>query len=250
MRIAVAGGTGTAGRHAVAAGRAAGHDVVSLSRADGVDVVDGSGLEDALAGIDVVIDALNGPTSGRSRATAFFVTTTRNLQSAGERAGVSRIVVLSIVGIDRVPGFAYYDAKLAHEEVALQGPVPAVVVRATQFHEFAGQLLDRMSIGPVAPMPTMRIQPVAARTVGEQLVEVATGSAPVERTELAGPEEIDLVELARRTVRVRGQRRCVVPVHLPGRVGTAVRTGALLPGAGAVVAGPGPAEWLASSDVG
>ena len=249
MRIAVAGGTGTAGRYAVAAARAAGHDVVSLSRSDGIDVVAGAGLDEALAGVDVVIDALNGPTTNRARATAFFVDTTRNLQAAGERAGVERMVVLSIVGIDRVPGFAYYDAKRAHEEAATSGPVPVTIVRATQFHEFAGQMVDRMSAGPVAAIPTMRIQPVAARTVGAHLVEVATANGPADRTELAGPQVVGLVDLARRTVRARGRHRWVVPVHLPGTVGSAVRGGALLPDDGAVVAGPGPDEWLASADV-
>ena len=253
MRIAVAGGTGAAGRHTVAAARAAGHEVVSLSRADGVEVVAATGLEAALEGVDVVIDVLNGPTTGRDAATAFFATATGNLQSVGQRSGVRRMVVLSIVGIDRVPGFAYYDAKRAHEAAALAGPVPVSIVRATQFHEFAGQLVDRLSVGPVAPIPSMRVQPVAARTVGARLVEVAEEAAPGARSALAGPEEIGLVALARRTVQVRGQHRWVVPVRLPGSVGSAVRSGALLPRAGdagdLVVAGPGPDEWLASADV-
>jgi nucleoside-diphosphate-sugar epimerase len=38
MRIAVAGGTGTVGRHVVAHAQNAGHDVVVLSRSRGVDV--------------------------------------------------------------------------------------------------------------------------------------------------------------------------------------------------------------------
>jgi len=249
MRIAVAGGTGMAGRHTVAAARAVGHDVVSLSRAEGVDVVAGTGLDAALAGVDVVVDVLNGPTMSRAKATSFFVAAAGNLQAAGQRTGVTRVVVLSIVGIDRVPGYPYYAAKLAHEEAACAGPLPVAVVRTTQFHEFAGQIIDRMAVGPLALVPTMRIQPVAARTVGERLVEVATVPGPPDRTELAGPEEILLVELARRTVQARGRRQWVVPVRLPGSVGSAFRTGTLLPGPDAVLAGPSPAEWLASSDV-
>jgi uncharacterized protein YbjT (DUF2867 family) len=250
MRIAVAGGTGVAGRYAVAAARAQGHDVVPLSRAGGVDVVTGAGLDEALEGVEVVIDALNGPSTGRAQATAFFTTATANLQTVGARRGVRRLVVLSIVGIDRVPGFAYYDAKRAHEDSALAGPVPADIVRATQFHEFAGQLLDRLSVGPVAPVPSMRVQPVAARTVGEQLVAVAASPEPTGRTALAGPEAADLVAMARRTADVRGLRRWVVPVRLPGAVGAALRGGALLPdaGDGARLAGPGPDDWLSSAD--
>jgi uncharacterized protein YbjT (DUF2867 family) len=249
VKVAVAGGTGTAGRYAVEALVAAGHEHVVLARSTGVDVRSGEGLDAALEGVDVVIDTLNGGSTNRERVTRFFVESTGNLQQAGERAGVARMVVLSIVGIDRVPGFAYYDAKRAHEEAALGGPLPVTVVRATQFHEFAGQLLDRMSLGPLAAVPSMRIQPVAARDVGRFLVEVASQDPPgAGRTELAGPAQIELVDLARRTVRRRRSRRVVVPLRLPGAVGSALRGGALLSGPDAVIAGPGPLEWLASSD--
>ncbi|MGA2836609.1 MAG: NAD(P)H-binding protein [Acidimicrobiales bacterium] len=248
MRIAVAGGTGTAGRYAVTAGGAAGHQVVVLSRGTGVDVRSGSGLRGALDGVDVVIDALDGGTTNRARATAFFEESTARLQDACADAGVRRIVVLSIVGVDRVPGFGYYDAKLAQEAAARRGPVPVSIVRTTQFLEFAGQVLDRLGAGPVAPVPSMRIQPVAARTVGDRLVEVAAGGADPGPSELAGPEVIELVEMARRTVRRRGARKVVVPLRIPGAAGSALRAGALLAGPGAVVAGPGPDQWLGSGD--
>jgi uncharacterized protein YbjT (DUF2867 family) len=249
MRIAVAGGTGMAGRYVVEAAEADGHDVVVLSRGTGVDVRTGSGLAAALEGVEVVVDALNLVARSRSDMTEFFVRTTGNLQAAGVDAGVARMVVLSIVGIDRVPGFAYYAAKLAHEEAAVAGPVPVAVVRATQFHEFAGQLLDRMSWGPVAVVPSMRIRPVAARTVGRRLVEVATDAGAAPMSELAGPEEIGLVDMARRTAHARGSRRAIVAVRVPGAAGTSMRSGALLPEDDAVIGGPGPEAWLASPDV-
>jgi uncharacterized protein YbjT (DUF2867 family) len=248
MRIAVAGGTGTAGRYAVVAGEEAGHQVVAVSRRTGVDVRTGTGLRDALDGVDVVVDALNIGTTNRARATTFFEESTGRLQDACADAGVGRIVVLSIVGVDRVPGFGYYAAKMAHEAAARGGPVPVSVVRVTQFHEFAGQVLDRMAFGPLAPVPSMRIRPVAGRTVGRRLVEVATAGSPPESSDLAGPEEIGLVEMARRTARGRGVHKAVVPLRIPGAAGTALRGGALLPGADAVIAGPGPDEWLGSAD--
>ena len=244
MRIAVAGGTGMAGRQVVGAAHESGHEAVALSRASGVDLRSGSGLRDALDGVEVVVDTLDAGTTNRARATAFFEATTATLHAAAADAGVRRIVVLSIVGIDRVPGFAYYDAKRAQERAALRGPVPVTIVRATQFHEFAGQLLDRLAFGPVAVIPSMRIRPVAVRTVGHHLVEVATGDDAVERSELAGPDVIELVDLARGTVRRRGRRTVVIPLRLPGRTGRALRHGALLPDPGALIAGPGPGEWL------
>lgn len=59
--------------------------------------------------------------------------------TSGKRAagGCGHHVVLSIVGVDRVEGNAHYAGKRRQEELALAGPVPATVLRATQFHEFA-----------------------------------------------------------------------------------------------------------------
>jgi uncharacterized protein YbjT (DUF2867 family) len=66
MRIAVVGGTGTIGRRIVAAVSRDGHEVRALSRSSvqyRVDLTTGAGLEAALVGCDVVIDASNGPPS-------------------------------------------------------------------------------------------------------------------------------------------------------------------------------------------
>ena len=43
----------------------------------------------------------SGPSPDQKAATEFFTTATRNLQEAGERAGVRRMIVVSIIGIDR-----------------------------------------------------------------------------------------------------------------------------------------------------
>jgi hypothetical protein len=47
-------------------------------------------------------------------------TAARNLQEAGRRAGVRRIVVVSIIGTDRLKG-GYGLAKVAHEQATLSG---------------------------------------------------------------------------------------------------------------------------------
>ena len=96
-KIAVAGATGRVGRHVVDLLEGRGHDVVPMARSTGVDLVTGEGLADALTGVDVVIDAATGNSPDRDEATAFFTATARNLQEAGERAGVKLIVVASII---------------------------------------------------------------------------------------------------------------------------------------------------------
>jgi uncharacterized protein YbjT (DUF2867 family) len=231
MRVAVAGGTGLVGRLVVDALSAAGHEPVVLARSTGVDLVAGTGVEEAVAGAAAVVDVSNVPTLRQAPAEAFFTAATTALLEAGRRAGVRHHVVLSIVGVDRVAQ-GYYRAKAAQERLVLGGPVPGSVLRATQFHEFAGQLLDR-SRGPLVVVPRMRVQPVAAREVAAALVELAVGEPAGATPELAGPEVHELTDLARRVLGARGDRRVLVPLRLPGAVGRQLAGGALLP------AGPG-----------
>lgn len=227
MRIAVAGGTGVAGRHVMSALHHAAHDPVVLARSTGVDLSTGEGLERALQGVVAVVDVSNIATANANRSRAFFDAATGHLLAAGARAGVAHHVALSIVGADRVPG-GYYAGQLVQERLVQRGATPWTVLRATQFHEFTGQILARTR-GPVAVVPRMRTRPVAAREVADALVELATGSAQGLAPELAGPEEQELVDLCRQILRSQGSQGRVLPVPLPGRTGWAMRNGALLP---------------------
>lgn len=231
MRVAVAGGTGLVGGLLVLALKDIGHEPVVLARSTGVDITVGTGLDQALRGADTVVDVSNVTTTRAGRSVAFFTAGTRHLLEAGQRAGVRHHVSLSIVGVDRVD-YGYYEGKRAQERLVLGGQVPGSVLRATQFHEFAGQILTR-SHGPFALMPTVRTQPVAAREVAAALAELAAGPAVGLAPELAGPQEHELVDMARRLIRATGQRRRVVPVRLPGAAGRQMAGGGLLP------AGPG-----------
>src|SRR5690242_20644318 len=103
-RIAVTGATGRVGRHVVDVLAADGHDVVAISRSNGVDVITGEGLAAALDGVECVIDTATGPSAEQDAATEFFTTEARNLHEAGSRAGVRRMVVVSIIGTDKFTG--------------------------------------------------------------------------------------------------------------------------------------------------
>lgn len=245
MRIAVLGGTGVVGRHVVDVATHRGHEVRSCSRAAGVDLATGEGLADALEGCAAAIDVTNITTMRRTPAFAFFEGAARNLQSGAQAAGVPHLVALSIVGVSALRRIGYYDAKLAQERLLLNGTVPATVLRATQFHEFPAMLLARMALGPVAVIPTMRVQTVAARAVAERLVDVADGGPHRGRLpDVAGPGPVaSMPGLARAVLAATGVRRRVVAVPFPG-AGRAVAAGALLPADDAELLGPSFAEWL------
>ncbi len=248
MRVAVAGGTGLIGRHVVSLVEQAGHEPVVLARSRGIDITTGAGLDAALAGTQVVLDVSNVTTLSKKRSVRFFTAGTARLLEAGSRAGVAHHVVLSIVGIDRV-GWGYYAGKLAQEELVHAGNLPWTVLRATQFHEFAGQLLDR-SPGPLAVVPRVRVQPVAASEVAARLVELALGPAVGRAPDMAGPQVRELVELVRQVARARRQRRLVVPVRIPG--GGAAARGGLLPDerSGYTRGSQSFEEWLRSGNAG
>jgi uncharacterized protein YbjT (DUF2867 family) len=225
--------------------QAAGHEPVVLARSRGVNVLTGDGLEEALARTSAIIDVTNVTTNSRRKAVAFFGTGTGNLLRAAERAGVGHHVVLSIVGCDRVE-FGYYEGKRRQEQLTLEGPVPATVLRATQFHEFPAQLLARVP-GPLALAPRMRSQTVAAAEVAEHLVRLATGPAVGLAPDLAGPEVHEMTDLVRQVLRAQHSRRLAVPLRIPGAGGKAMAAGALLPTEDGPRGRVTFAEWLAAT---
>jgi uncharacterized protein YbjT (DUF2867 family) len=252
-KIAVAGATGRVGRHTVEVLEAAGHDVVPISRTSGVNVVTGEGLSEALEGVDCVVDAATVSESDQEAATDFFTAAARNLQEVGARAGVQRIVVVSIIGTDRFTT-GYIAAKIVHERAMQSGPIPVRILRAAQFHEFVPQLVEWGRQGDVIYVPQMRTQLVAARTVAEALADLANGSTPAPETsaatisEIAGPREESLVDVARLlaarrgdSVRIEGVSDPADPIH------ALYASGALLPGPDAILAGPTFEQWLDSA---
>lgn len=225
MRVAVAGGTGPVGRHVVAALEQRGHVPVVLARSTGVDLWTGRGLDAALAGVEVVVDLTNVASQRRRAAVERLTRLTRNLLAAEQRAGVRAHVLLSIVGTDHLP-LGSSAGKLAQERLVLEGPIPATVLRTTQCHESVERVVG-MVPGPIALVPRVRIQPIAAREVAETLADLAEEDPAGRVQDLAGPRVHDAVDLARRMVRARGEHRIIVPVALPGPWGRAVRSGLL-----------------------
>jgi uncharacterized protein YbjT (DUF2867 family) len=243
MKIAVAGGTGKTGRLVGDRLTRDGHQPVVLARAEGVDLVQGHGLDEALRGVDVIVDVSDIRTTSAKKSTHFFGTATVNLLKSAVRNNVKHHIALSIVGIDRVRS-AYYMGKWTQEREVMAGPVPWTILRATQFHEFVQQILDQVP-GPIALVPQMQSQPIAMREVADHLCELAVGSPQQLAPELAGPKVESMVDMTRRLIARRGQRRPVIPLRLPGRGFRAMANGALLPQA------PGPRgtqtyeQWLA-----
>ncbi|WP_020418262.1 SDR family oxidoreductase [Amycolatopsis sp. ATCC 39116] len=244
MRIAVAGATGNIGSRTVAALERDGHEVVRISRSLGVDLATGAGLDDALTGVDAVVDALSAPPMSRDETVAYFGNATRNLLAAEERAGVRHHVLLSILGVDRVEGNAHYAGKREQEGLVAAGGVPWSIVRAAQFHDFAEMAAGWGEQDGVVTIAPLLVQPIAPGDVAAVLAEVATGEPLRDRLDLAGPEPQDLVDMARRTYAARGRSAKFVPTW-SGLFGPEMAGEVMLPGEGARLAPTTFDDWLA-----
>jgi uncharacterized protein YbjT (DUF2867 family) len=243
MRIAVIGATGLAGRAVLEALGRHGHEGVAVSRSAGVDVVSGEGLDAAVAGCESIVDVLNTPDNDGEGPQRFFTAATRNLLRAGDAAGISHHVVLSIVGVDLVRGNPHYVGKQHQERLARSGPVPATIVRATQFHDFAGTVASWTRDGDSAFVPPLLVQPVDVGDVADVLVEVAAGARGDGLVEVAGPEKQDLVDMARRTLAARGES-VRLTTGWGGPFGVEMAGEALLPGPHARIAATTFDDWL------
>ncbi|HEU4906408.1 MAG TPA: NAD(P)H-binding protein [Solirubrobacterales bacterium] len=252
MKAAVVGGTGVLGAPIVAGLAARGDDVLILSRKPprelpagaghrSVDLTDGAGLDEALTGVEVVVDASN---SSPRDAGPVLVEGTRRLLGAAAQTGVRHYVGVSIVGCERVPT-GYYKVKARQEEEIAAGEVPWSLLRATQFHQLLDWGFGQAARFRLRPTGRARLQPIAAAVVAERLVEVAHLDPAGRLPEIAGPEVQTLSELSSAWRRAKG--RAALPVRIPsiGKIGRPVGEGALC-NPDAAAGGPSFTEWLAA----
>lgn len=251
LKVAVLGATGQLGALVVQHLRERGAVVVEVSRRQGVDVRSGHGLEAALAEVSTVVDCLNLATLSRKRAVDFFATTARQVLTAAEQAGVSRIVCVSIVNA-RLPAvhrwMGYYAGKAAQEQVYRAGPVPVTVVASTQWYELAETLLAQTRIGPFSFVPGLRSRPLAvdeaAAFVADLVLEQESIDSSGPDAVIAGPEIHDMAELARAVNARRGGSRRVIRIPVSF---TALGTGGLLPQGDFTIASTRFENWLSTT---
>ncbi|WP_326721229.1 MULTISPECIES: NAD(P)H-binding protein [unclassified Streptomyces] len=241
MKFAVIGGTGLIGSQVVKNLNTAGHEAVPHSQSTGIDVISGQGLDEAVAGADVVVNLTNSPTFDEA-SLAFFRTSMDNLLAAAQKGGVRHFVILSIVGVDQVPELDYYRAKALQEDILAAGPIPYSIVRATQFMEFIDAVLSWTTDGDTVRLPATPIQPIAAKDVAEAVTEVAAGAPLNGIHNIGGPEIFSLDELGRITLSHESDGRTVVTDPTAGMF--AVVKGDVLTDKDAHLAPTSYTDWL------
>jgi uncharacterized protein YbjT (DUF2867 family) len=229
-KMLVTGGTGSLGSLVVDRLQTADCNVQVLSHSGRLgtvpgDLLTGEGLEKAVEGINTIIHCASSPTNPRQ----VDVEGTRRLLQAAEQAGVSHIVYVSIVGVNRNPFYPYYGMKLEVEQMIEQASIRWTILRATQFHEFVLTLIQALDRLPLMLMPKgFLLQPIETGEVADRLVEVALSSSAGRVTDIGGPEVWTAGDLARAYFKATGQKRRVIDVPIPGKIAQAFRTGAQL----------------------
>lgn len=232
QQLLVTGGAGHLGRLVVKRLSAAGYRVRGMSRrvspGEGwpgaewkqADLKTGAGVAEAVQGMDVVVHLA---AVGNSMVD---FEGTRHVVEAAREAGVSHLVFISIVGIDRVP-WGGGKAKLASEDLIERSGIPWSILRATQFHYGIDLMLNFLTKLPlVALVPTdFPLQPVDEDEVAQRLVEIVQAGPSGRLPDMGGPQVYTTGELARIWLRQRGMQRAIVPLWLPGKMARALRQG-------------------------
>ncbi len=240
MTVAIIGG-GISGAAIQRGCEAYGMETRMFSRSTGFDVLRDDATR-ALEGAEVIIDAAARFTTSRKVATDFFTRCSSSIAAASNALG-ARHILLSIVNCElpEVQGYGYFAGKAAQESVARAASDRLTVVRSTQWFEFAGQNLQRMKFGPIALVPSMKINPVSLDSVAKIIGEVAAGERSGPLYEVAGPEVMTLWEMTQSFPR---RDTVPVPLSIPTSYGHAFRKGVLVPDDEVLRVGPTLTEWL------
>jgi uncharacterized protein YbjT (DUF2867 family) len=214
MKIVIIGGTGLIGTKLAGKLSQDGHDVAPVSPRTGVNTITGEGLAAALSGAEIVVDVANSPSFEDNAVLKFFETSGRNLLAAESAANVRHHIALSIVGTDRLPECGYFRAKLAQENLIRASAIPYTILRATQFFEFVGGIVDSSSDGQTVRLSPALFQPVASDDVATVLADVTLGAPVNGIVELAGPECFSLDEFGRQYLTgTKDPRKVVADIH-------------------------------------
>jgi uncharacterized protein YbjT (DUF2867 family) len=244
MKIVVIGGSGLIGTKLVGNLRGKGHEVVPASPASGVNTLTGEGLAEVLMDAEVVVDVANSPSFEDDAAMTFFTTAGRNLLAAEAAAGVKHHLALSVVGTERLLESGYFRAKMAQEELIKAAGIPYTILRATQFFEFVGAIVQSGAEGDAVRLSPALIQPIASDDVAAALAEL-TVAAPLNATvEVAGPDACPLDNLARKFLAANGDRREVIADVHARYFGVALNDRSLTPGDSPRLGSIHFAEWL------
>jgi len=216
MQILVTGTSGYIGAAVTKPLLAAGHDVRGFGRDPSRvkvevpvvkgDVVAGTGLEEALDGVDVAYFLIHSmeQASGAEGFEALDRRGAQNFAAAAGRAGVRRVIYLGGLLPQNKPLSPHLRSRLDVEEILLASVPEAVALRASivigarsRSFRFLVRLVERSPLLPLPAWRNNRTRPIDGRDVLALLTSAAT-SAEVHGAmslDIAGPDTLTYGEL-------------------------------------------------------
>ncbi|MDP3891190.1 SDR family oxidoreductase, partial [Nocardioides sp.] len=186
------------------------------------DTVKGAGLAEAVRGVDTVVHLAGGAKGDDVAA--------RRIADHAARSGARHLLMISVIGADRMP-IGYFRAKAAAEQAVAESGVPWTVLRAAQFHTFVDRAVRAMVAPPIGIVPRdVRLEPVDTVEVAQRLVALAAAPPAGRVADLAGPEVLGTDDLVRAWLDAHGRTRRMWRPRLPGDAGRAYRQGHNLAG--------------------
>ena len=161
-------------------------------------------------------------------------------------AGVGHHVALSVVGTDRLLASGYFRAKMAQENLIKASPIPYTIVRATQFYEFVGGIVQSATEGQTVRVPPVMMQPIVAYYVAAVSGRCGSGST-VERHVRAGRSRIGSARRPRAAIPESNQGRTDGNHASAVYYGIAVNDKSLTPGENPRLGTIRFADWLRRS---
>lgn len=244
MKVVVAGGSGLVGARLVDRLRSRGYEAIAASRRSGVDTVTGEGLEEALRGAHTVVDVTNAPSFEEPEVTEFFRESSRRLLAAGESAGISHHLALSVVGTQRLQASGYFRAKEIQETLVRNSKVPHTIVQSTQFFEFMANIIPPGSGKESVHLSPVLVQPVAADDVADLLADLVAAPPSHAVIEIAGPESYRLCDLVQWVMYSYQDDRPVIADPAASYYNAILDDHTLTPGAHASLARTNFRSWL------
>ena len=234
-QVLVTGGTGDLGRELVPRLVSKGYDVTDLYRRTNPpvqdrirvvqdDLITGAGLEDALAGAEVIVHCATGSRDTGIRGLGYKVPkktdvdpTQRMLEAVKSKGSAPHVVYISIVGVDKIP-LGYYRAKLESEQAIERSGLPYSILRTTQWHTLADELSRRLSLSPVVLLPKgLKSQLLDAGEVADRMAAIVDQGPSQHVPDMGGPEVLDMRDVIKGWLKAKGKRRAVLSFPLPGK---------------------------------
>ncbi|MDB4894919.1 MAG: putative NADH-ubiquinone oxidoreductase [Firmicutes bacterium] len=236
--VLVAGGSGFIGSHIVRRLAEKGHQVVVMSRHPerakgrvpaGVtfrtgDVSDPASLRSAMAGIDVVVAAVQFPNHPVEKPTKGYTYVkvdgegTTSLVAAASAAGVKRFIYIGGAGTRPGQTAPWFQGKLMAEQAVRESGIPYTIFRPSWVYGPDDRTLNKFAAFarllpfiPVIGNGRTRVQPVFVDDVAEAVAaSIAMEKAAGQVYEIGGPQELTMDEIIRTMLKAMGRQRPLV----------------------------------------